>query len=49
MINGIIIQNQLIKLEIIITQIKLIKIFNKIWPESILANSRIAKLNILEI
>ena len=43
------IQNQWIRLEVIIAHIKLINIFNKIWPDIILANRRIAKLKIREI
>jgi hypothetical protein len=42
-------QTQWIKLELAIAQIKLIKIFNKIWPDIIFANSLSAKLKILEI
>ena len=47
--KGIMIKNQLTILDIRIAQIKQIKIFNKIWPDNILANNRIAKLKILEI
>lgn len=36
-------------MELNIAQIKLIKIFNKIWPDIIFANNRIAKLKIREI
>lgn len=43
------IQTQWIKLELAIAQIKLIKIFNKIWPDIILANNLIDKLKILQI
>jgi hypothetical protein len=42
-------QIQWIKLELAIAQIKLIKIFNKMWPDIIFANNRIAKLKIREI
>ena len=47
-VNGSKIQNQLIKLETRIAQIKQIRIFNKICPDNIFANKRIARLKILE-
>ena len=42
-------QNQWIILELAIAQIKLISIFNKICPDIIFANKRIAKLKIREM
>lgn len=47
--KGKTIQNQWTTFEITTDQMKVIKIFNKMWPESIFAKRRIAKLNILEI
>jgi hypothetical protein len=49
MLIGNAIQIQWIKSELAIAQIKLIKIFNKIWPDIIFANNLIARLKILEI
>ena len=48
-VSGTKFHNQWITLEVIITHINEIKIFNKICPESIFANNRMARLNILEI
>lgn len=47
--NGKAIQNQWIKLDVKIPHIKLIKIFNKMCPDIMLAKSLIAKLKILEM
>ena len=42
-------QNTWTAFKLKIAQIKLIKIFNKIWPDIIFANNRIAKLKIREM
>jgi hypothetical protein len=46
--NGKKFQNQFTTLEETPAQTKEIRIFKSMWPDSILANRRIAKLNILE-
>jgi len=46
---GKIFQNQWTIVDETIAHTKEIKIFNKMWPDNIFANSLIAKLNILEI
>ena len=48
-VSGIRFHNQCITLEVTITHINEIKIFNKICPDSIFANNRIARLKTLEI
>ena len=48
-VSGTKFHNQWITLEVIITHINEIKIFNKICPESIFANNRIPKLRALKL
>ena len=48
-VSGTRFHSQCITLEVIITHINEIKIFNKMCPDNIFANNRIAKLKTLEI
>ena len=48
-VSGTRFHNQWMILEVIITHMNEIKIFNKICPDNIFANNRIARLKILEI